>query len=39
MQAMRCGDRVELIVLRPLADARGFLQGIDSHVPRDGDRV
>jgi AbrB family looped-hinge helix DNA binding protein len=39
MQAMRYGDRVELMVLRPLAEARGFLAGIDSQVPRDGDRV
>lgn len=38
MQAMRFGDRVELIPLRPLAQARGFLAGIDSHVERDADR-
>lgn len=38
MQAMRFGDRVELIPLRPLAQARGFLAGIDSHVERDTDR-
>lgn len=39
MQAMRYGDRVELIPLRPLAEARGFLAGIDSHVEREGDRL
>jgi AbrB family looped-hinge helix DNA binding protein len=39
MQALRYGDRVELIPLRPLAQARGFLAGIDSHVERDADRA
>lgn len=39
MQALRYGDRVELIPLRPLAQARGFLAGLDSHVERDGDRI
>lgn len=37
--ALRVGDRIELV---PLADARslrGFLRGIDTAVPRDGDRV
>lgn len=39
MQALRYGDRVELIPLRPLSQARGFLAGIDSQVERDHDRV
>ena len=37
--ALQVGDRIELV---PLADARslrGFLRGIDTDVPRDGDRV
>ncbi len=38
MQALRYGERVELIPLRPLATARGFLPGLDSHVERDADR-
>ncbi len=38
MQALRYGDRVELIPLRPLAQARGFLAGIDTQVERDADR-
>ncbi len=38
MQALRYGDRVELIPLRPLEQARGFLAGIDSQVEREGDR-
>jgi AbrB family looped-hinge helix DNA binding protein len=39
LQAFRYGDRVELIPVRPLAQARGFLAGLDSRVERDGDRV
>jgi AbrB family looped-hinge helix DNA binding protein len=39
LQAMRYSDRVELIPLRPLAEARGFLAGINSQVPRESDRV
>lgn len=39
LQAMRYGDRVELLPLRPLSEARGFLAGIDSHVEREVDRV
>jgi AbrB family looped-hinge helix DNA binding protein len=39
LQAFRYGDRVELIPVRPLARARGFLAGIDSRVDREGDRV
>jgi AbrB family looped-hinge helix DNA binding protein len=39
MQALRYGDRVELIPLRPLDQARGFLAGIDSQVEREGDRI
>jgi AbrB family looped-hinge helix DNA binding protein len=39
LQAFRYGDRVELIPVRPLARARGFLAGIDSRIDREGDRV
>jgi len=39
MHAMRYGDRVELMPVRSMAQARGFLSGIDSSVPREGDRV
>jgi AbrB family looped-hinge helix DNA binding protein len=39
LQAFRYGDCVELVPVRPLAQARGFLAGIDSHVDREGDRV
>ena len=39
LQAFVYGDRVELIPVRPLAQARGFLAGLDSHVEREEDRV
>ena len=39
LQAFRYGDRLELVPVRPLAQARGFLAGLDSQVERDGDRV
>jgi AbrB family looped-hinge helix DNA binding protein len=39
LQAFVYGDRVELIPVRPLAQARGFLVGLDSHVEREEDRV
>ena len=39
LQAFRYGDRVELVPIRPLALARGFLPGLDSHVERDADRA
>ena len=39
IQAMAFGDRIELIPVRPAKDLRGFLKGIQTDVPRDGDRV
>ncbi len=39
LHAMRCGDRVELMPVRSLAQARGFLPGIDTTVLREGDRM
>ena len=39
LQALRYGDRVELIPVKPLAQARGFLAGLSSQVEREGDRV
>jgi plasmid stability protein len=32
-------DRIELIPVRPIKKMRGFLKGIDTTVPREGDRV
>ena len=33
------GDRIELVLVRKMSEMRGFLKGIDTSVPRDGDRV
>jgi AbrB family looped-hinge helix DNA binding protein len=38
LHAMRYGDRVELMPVRSLSQARGFLAGIDTSVAREGDR-
>jgi len=32
-------DRIELIPVMPAKRMRGFLKGIDTRVPREGDRV
>lgn len=39
MQALPFKGRVELIPLEPIEAARGFVRGIDTGVPREGDRV
>ena len=39
MQAMRYGDRVEFMPLKTLAQARGFLTGIENSVERESDRA
>ncbi|AGA35484.1 AbrB family transcriptional regulator [Thioalkalivibrio nitratireducens DSM 14787] len=39
LQALRYADRLELIPQRSIADARGFLRGIDTRVEREDDRV
>jgi AbrB family looped-hinge helix DNA binding protein len=31
--------RIELVPVRKMSQMRGFLKGIDTTVPRDGDRV
>lgn len=38
LQILAYGDRAELIPMREIKDARGFLRGIDTEVPRDKDR-
>lgn len=38
IKAIQYGDRIELIPVKPLKKARGFLPGIDTKVPRDPDR-
>ena len=39
VQAIQYGDRVELVPVRPIRQMRGFLRGIDTDVPREGDRL
>ena len=37
LHVMHYGDRVELMPVRSLAEARGFLAGLDSRVDREDD--
>ena len=39
VQVIAYGDRIEFIPVRPIRQLRGFLKGIDTRVPREGDRV
>ncbi len=39
IQLVDYGDRIELIPVMPAKRMRGFLKGIDTRVPREGDRV
>ena len=39
VQVIRYEDRIELIPVRPVQETRGFLQGIDTEVEREPDRV
>jgi len=39
LQVVEIGDRIELIQIRDIKDARGFLKGIDTEIIREGDRV
>ena len=39
IQLVVFGDRIELIPVMPAKRMRGFLKGIDTRVPREGDRV
>jgi AbrB family looped-hinge helix DNA binding protein len=38
MQVLEYQDRIEFIPRRRLKDMRGFLKGLDTTVPREGDR-
>jgi AbrB family looped-hinge helix DNA binding protein len=33
------GQRIELIPVRPITEARGFLKGMDTSIPREPDRI
>ncbi len=39
VQFIRYQNRIELIPIRPIKKARGFLPGIDTSVDREGDRI
>ena len=39
IQAIRLGERIELIPIRPIAETKGFVKGIDTDVERDDDRL
>jgi AbrB family looped-hinge helix DNA binding protein len=39
IQLVVYGNRIELIPVMPIKRMRGFLKGIDTSVPREGDRV
>ena len=39
VQALQYGDRIEFIPVRRVREMRGFLEGIDTTVPRDEDRM
>ena len=38
VQAIVYDNRIELIPVRPIDEMRGFVQGIDTDVEREGDR-
>ena len=39
MQVIQYQNRIELVPLRPIKSARGFLHGIDTTVEREDDRL
>ena len=39
IQALRYEDRIVLVPVRPARELRGVARGIDTTVPREGDRV
>jgi AbrB family looped-hinge helix DNA binding protein len=39
IQLVVYGNRIELIPVIPVKRMRGFLKGLDTRVPREGDRV
>jgi AbrB family looped-hinge helix DNA binding protein len=39
VQAIAYKNRIELIPVRPLRQMRGFIKGIETHVPREEDRI
>ncbi|MCL2503406.1 MAG: AbrB/MazE/SpoVT family DNA-binding domain-containing protein [Coriobacteriia bacterium] len=39
IQAVEYDGRIELVPMRSIQSMKGFLSGIDTSVPRDGDRI
>lgn len=39
LQIIQYENRIELIPIHPMQNARGMLRGIDTHIEREGDRV
>jgi AbrB family looped-hinge helix DNA binding protein len=39
VQMLTYGNRIEIIPIKPMKELRGFLQGIDTSVKRDKDRL
>jgi len=39
LQIIQIGDRLELIPIRSIKDARGFLKGMDTNIDREEDRL
>ena len=39
LQALVIGDAVQLIPVRPMKSMKGFVQGIDTNIDRESDRV
>ena len=39
IEAIQYGNRIELVPVRPISEARGFLAGIDTEVEREPDRL
>jgi AbrB family looped-hinge helix DNA binding protein len=38
MQVIAHGNHIELVPVQPVTELRGFLAGLDTDVPREGDR-
>ena len=39
IQILTCGNRTELIPIKPMCKIKGFLKGIDTEAPRESDRA
>ena len=39
IQMLTCGNRIELIPIKPMCEIKGFLKGIDTEALRESDRA